>query len=723
MQRFYRVVPICVMSVFFALCLIFQANAVSLTPGEDGVPEAAREQVIQVAENPVKILEPQDGEISLFYITSVLWQGMNVACGDGDYIYGYPYLGLQIVDISNPSTPEVIAEYHHPADAEDMVLDGNYLYVAAGYNKGLLIFDVSDPHAPVLASSITVADANSLDGNGVEVVGNTVYLSCGREFVIADVSNPYSPQVTHVVDPQGLAFDAAIMDNYAYIASEFWLELWDLSGDPSPVNLGWKEYGEDTYDVVTSGNLLYVADRWNGLFVINAAFHSLPLSPLGFWQDTTSAYPEVEAVGDYAYLRSSGSVKIIDASTPTAPVLATDLVTKGSARSLYVSGSELYMADWRSGVDRYDVSSPAAPVLDAEFISPGTGYDLAISGDYGFEANGYKGLQVLDLSQPESPNVVSSYDTPGQAWAVASTGNTVYLSDDTAGVIVFDVSNPLVPVYVETIEVPHTVHDIAIAGDYAYFACGDTLLIFDISNSLSPVRAAGIYTGPSAFFAIDGNYAYVSVDLMGLQIVDITDPTSPQPAGFYSINGYNFDVGIVGSYAYLATGYNRTIDIIDVSDPENPTLAGQYQLQGGATDIAWVRNMQLVGDYLYLAAYIGGFQVLNVSDPLSPYLAGAYNTSPLWAWDVDVVGDYVYVTCDNGFLVLRQTGCTGPDGASGFNIADAVYLIHYIFSGGPAPDPIQAGDVNCDGAVNLGDAVYLIDFIFRGGSPPCGGCY
>jgi hypothetical protein len=32
------------------------------------------------------------------------------------------------------------------------------------------------------------------------------------------------------------------------------------------------------------------------------------------------------------------------------------------------------------------------------------------------------------------------------------------------------------------------------------------------------------------------------------------------------------------------------------------------------------------------------------------------------------------------------------------------------------------GDVNCDGSANVGDAVYLIAYIFRGGPPPCAGC-
>jgi hypothetical protein len=54
------------------------------------------------------------------------------------------------------------------------------------------------------------------------------------------------------------------------------------------------------------------------------------------------------------------------------------------------------------------------------------------------------------------------------------------------------------------------------------------------------------------------------------------------------------------------------------------------------------------------------------------------------------------------------------------NSADVVYLINYLFKGGPAPEPWDAGDVNCDGIINSADVVYLINYLFKGGPPP--GC-
>jgi hypothetical protein len=49
---------------------------------------------------------------------------------------------------------------------------------------------------------------------------------------------------------------------------------------------------------------------------------------------------------------------------------------------------------------------------------------------------------------------------------------------------------------------------------------------------------------------------------------------------------------------------------------------------------------------------------------------------------------------------------------------DVVYLIGYLYRGGPPPDPYVLGDVNCDGVVTAGDIVLLLNYLFRGWDVP-----
>ena len=65
--------------------------------------------------------------------------------------------------------------------------------------------------------------------------------------------------------------------------------------------------------------------------------------------------------------------------------------------------------------------------------------------------------------------------------------------------------------------------------------------------------------------------------------------------------------------------------------------------------------------------------------------------------------------------------CGDADGSSAVTISDVVYLINYIFAGGPAPVG-SGGDPDCSGNTNISDAVLLINFIFAGGPAPCSAC-
>ncbi|MBU1319252.1 MAG: hypothetical protein KKH67_08650, partial [candidate division Zixibacteria bacterium] len=58
------------------------------------------------------------------------------------------------------------------------------------------------------------------------------------------------------------------------------------------------------------------------------------------------------------------------------------------------------------------------------------------------------------------------------------------------------------------------------------------------------------------------------------------------------------------------------------------------------------------------------------------------------------------------------------DGSGAIDIDDVVYLIAYIFQGGPAPNPLDAGDADCSGAIDIDDVVYVIAYIFSGGPAP-----
>lgn len=77
-------------------------------------------------------------------------------------------------------------------------------------------------------------------------------------------------------------------------------------------------------------------------------------------------------------------------------------------------------------------------------------------------------------------------------------------------------------------------------------------------------------------------------------------------------------------------------------------------------------------------------------------------------------------TLVNGFRILDvPSSCGDVDGSGLVDIDDIVYLISYIFGGGPPPVPLESGDVDCTFAIDVDDVVYLIQYVFAGGYSPC----
>jgi hypothetical protein len=85
------------------------------------------------------------------------------------------------------------------------------------------------------------------------------------------------------------------------------------------------------------------------------------------------------------------------------------------------------------------------------------------------------------------------------------------------------------------------------------------------------------------------------------------------------------------------------------------------------------------------------------------------------------VEDEVGAFDEKGFVltVKFDYDCGDANGDRQVNVADAVFIINYVFKDGPAPEPLMGGDANCDNEVNVGDAVYVINYVFKGGPEPC----
>ncbi|MCL0082383.1 SpoIID/LytB domain-containing protein [Dehalococcoidia bacterium] len=307
-----------------------------------------------------------------------------------------------------------------------------------------------------------------------------------NEYITATADLIDLPRIIGSVDTPGSAIDVFISGNHAFVADrEDGLRIIDVSNPRSPIIIGSIDTPDWAVDVSISGNHAFVADRKDGL-------------------------------------------RIIDISNPRSPFIIGSVDTPGHATDVFISGNHAFVAfltEHRGGLQIIDVSNPRSPIIIGSIDTPDWAVDVSISGNHAFVASGWNGLQIIDISNPRSPFIIGSVDTPGWAYGVFISGNHAFVADQRSGLQIIDISNPRFPVIVGSVDTPGSALDVSISGNHAFVADGGSgLQIIDISNPRSPFTVGSVDTpGFADNVFISGNHAFIADGREGgLQIIDIS---------------------------------------------------------------------------------------------------------------------------------------------------------------------------------------------------------
>ena len=110
---------------------------------------------------------------------------------------------------------------------------------------------------------------------------------------------------------------------------------------------------------------------------------------------------------------------------------------------------------------------------------------------------------------------------------------------------------------------------------------------------------------------------------------------APTALSFLSIPGFANNVDVSGNFAYVAAG-SAGLQVVDVTDRRSPHIVGSLDTPGNANDV------KVVGNRAYVADGSAGLQIIDISNPNNPTLLGALDTAGE-ANDVVVVGNRAYV--------------------------------------------------------------------------------
>ncbi len=177
-------------------------------------------------------------------------------------------------------------------------------------------------------------------------------------------------------------------------------------------------------------------------------------------------------------------------------------------------------------------------------------------------------------------------------------------------------------------------------------------------------------------------------------------------------------IAVDGSGNACVTGFTGSSDF--------PTL-NPYQTYQGGTD-AFVTKLSGFGAELIYSTFLGGRagdfgEGVSVDVSGNAYVTGSSNSSDfptLNPYQTDQGGFDAFVS---KLTWMPNYPCGDVNTDEQVDLLDAVFLINYIFVGGPAPQTLSLGDVNCSGGtINIADVVLLINYIFRSGPAPCTEC-
>jgi len=154
----------------------------------------------------------------------------------------------------------------------------------------------------------------------------------------------------------------------------------------------------------------------------------------------------------------------------------------------------------------------------------------------------------------------------------------------------------------------------------------------------------------------------------------------------------------------------------DESTPENsnPRFSWAASTDADLLDVISYRLYYGTDSTFAEATVISNLDTLSYIPPTSLPPATRYY------WKVIADDLFGGVTPSNQVFSFSFAKAGDANGDGDVNVADAVYLINFVFKSGAPPEPYDAGDANCDATVNVGDAVYLITYVFRSGPEP--GC-
>jgi hypothetical protein len=503
-------------------------------------------------------------------------------CVEGDYAYVALMdvaPALQIVDVSNPQNPHIVANLGDSRGYAGLWKNGNYLYLVDYAGGDLMIADVTDPEHPSFVTQwFDVADLLL----AVTVQGSYAYLTCGNTaranyytydsgLSIVDVTDPSQPTLSGVYDARGDVRSISVVDDQAYVATVFpGFRIMDIADPANPATICsyWSRDSTGlSVDVETANGYAYATYMWQRLVVVNVQDEEHPEEAGSV--SLNGDFPRLAVRGTLAFVADGAmGLRIINVANPLSPLELSTTNTPGEAADVVLDGDLAYVADGPGGFQIIDVADTLDPEIIGSCMTPFAAWSLCVANGYAYVADLNSGVQIVDITMPANPQIVGEYATPAWARGVAVDGNRLYVACAASGLLALDITEPTQPMLIAQYDTPGYAWDVVAHDGNVYVADQSGLMILHLEtqevgnrNSLRADHAELAQNYPNPFnstttirFAVRGHVRVQLkiYDVLGRNVDTLVDETLRPGPHEIMWNADEFPSGIY--LARLTTG-------------------------------------------------------------------------------------------------------------------------------------------------------------------------
>ena len=515
--------------------------------------------------------------------------------------------GFYIIDVTDPAAPRELAFCDSVTGYKDVIAFENYVFVVNNASDEDLvesnILDITDPSNPV-----GVGQYHLLGNPSVGVIdGHYLFFGTNRGLEFINVENPEEPEWIGNLREVGAPMAVSNQFIYLWGSGENDIEIYEFFGNDvlayqdhirisEDNNLNFIRIAEEILHVSVhietddvDADFLIQYDVSDLRDIVQVSVLELDFAP--------NDLEVIDGVG-YCAMGTKG-LKLLDFSNPAEPIWSGSYCDAGFTTGLTLQDGYLYTAHSVGGWSAIDVREPTAPV-EVGFFDENRVNDIAISGHHLFAGNPEL---VFNIENPTNPVQIRPFDYNSETAFVSlevnsnemigntSNGQTIYNIDvpertarigyinsgasqsarlgeaivgvrENGALTVWDITRPAAPKQLATYQTSLGYLDVQVRDSLAFVACSDpygidgnmgALQVIDLRNVFWPTERLFLpLPAPARTIELQGDFAFIACADSGIRILDISNLDNVRQVGFYDTPGIAKDLFVENNLIYLS---------------------------------------------------------------------------------------------------------------------------------------------------------------------------